>query len=192
MIRRRWLLAAGAFLVSAAAGTHAAGRAGNAGSAGAAAPVAEGCIECHAGIEPMHPWHELSCTACHGGDPRATRKEQAHVRPRAAPPNDERLLPRDYDPAWIQFVNPSDLRVVGRTCGTCHQTECDDLWKSLHATTAGHLSDGLYENGLSKVNPVGSPDTDRNNSSVVMPFDPSARSPSMARPKASSPRKARW
>ncbi len=150
MIRRRWLLAAGAFLVSAAAGTHAAGRAGNAGSAGAAAPVAEGCIECHAGIEPMHPWHELSCTACHGGDPRATRKEQAHVRPRAAPPNDERLLPRDYDPAWIQFVNPSDLRVVGRTCGTCHQTECDDLWKSLHATTAGHLSDGLYENGLSK------------------------------------------
>lgn len=124
-------------------------------SAGGGAPASpagrvEGCVTCHSGIEPMHPWQELTCTACHGGDPQASKKEQAHVRPRVTPPNDERLLPRDFDPAWVQFVNPSDLRVVGRTCATCHTNECDDLYKSLHATTAGHLSDSLYENGYSR------------------------------------------
>ncbi|MSR47059.1 MAG: hypothetical protein EXS13_08340 [Planctomycetes bacterium] len=110
----------------------------------------EGCLQCHVGIESMHPWHELSCTACHGGDAKAVRKEQAHVRPHVAPPHDERLLPRDFDPAWVQFKNPSDLRIVTGTCGACHTASCEDLFKSLHCTTAGHLSDGLYENGLTK------------------------------------------
>ena len=112
--------------------------------------AAESCTTCHAGIEEMHPWHAITCTGCHGGDAGATRKELAHVRPRQAPPNDERLLPRDFDPAWVQFQNPSDLRVAARTCGACHTSECDDLFKSLHGTTAGHLSDGLYENGLTR------------------------------------------
>jgi hypothetical protein len=146
---RRWLLAASAGVALAAvSGPLAGGPRGTAAGPTVAAP--EGCLDCHGGIESMHPWHDLTCTACHGGDPRATKKDQAHVKPRSTPPNDERLLPLDHDAAWAQFVNPGDLRIVARTCGTCHSTECEDLWKSLHATTAGHLSDSLYENGLTK------------------------------------------
>ena len=110
----------------------------------------EGCLNCHQGIEEMHPWFELSCTACHGGDPEATTKEAAHVRPRQALPRDERVLPENHDAAYLQFVNPGDLRVVERTCYECHTEVVERLRKSMHATTSGHLSDGLYENGFSR------------------------------------------
>src|ERR1044072_5857418 len=61
------------------------------------APVkVEGCVTCHGQIEPMHKYGTtetleklkdgkdavgLSCTACHGGNPIARLKEDAHVRP---------------------------------------------------------------------------------------------------------------
>ena len=108
----------------------------------------ESCETCHQGIESMHPWYELTCTACHGGDGTATDQRLAHVSPRRPPPADERLWPQDHDDAYVQFLNPSDLRVVHRTCYECHTELVDHLRKSLHATTAGHLSDSLYENGL--------------------------------------------
>lgn len=114
---------------------------------GAAAPT-EGCVDCHVGIEDMHPWSPLACTECHGGDPRAKSRDAAHVLPARAPAADERTAPLDDDPAYRRFVNPSDLRVVAKTCGRCHAGECADVKKSLHGTTAGHLSDGLYENGV--------------------------------------------
>ncbi|NJN14726.1 MAG: hypothetical protein HC813_03715, partial [Planctomycetes bacterium] len=38
--------------------------------------------------------------------------------------------------------------MVADTCGRCHAAECRNLELSLHGTTAGHLSDGLYENGV--------------------------------------------
>ena len=56
----------------------------------------EGCVSCHGLIEPMHKYGTtetleklkdgkdavgLSCTACHGGNPVARTKEEAHVRP---------------------------------------------------------------------------------------------------------------
>ena len=41
----------------------------------------------------MHPWYEVTCTGCHGGDPAATTVAAAHVRPLRSLPNDERLLP---------------------------------------------------------------------------------------------------
>ena len=118
--------------------------------AGAGASCAEGCVGCHSGIEEMHPWFELSCTACHGGDPKAVTKEEAHVRPHRPLPADERVLPKDFDPAYLQFQHPTDLRVVNRTCQECHPQVVEDMFKSLHATTSGHLSDSLYENGFSK------------------------------------------
>jgi hypothetical protein len=108
----------------------------------------EGCLACHRGIEEMHPWKPLACTDCHGGDPRATAKDRAHVAPRQPLPNDERTAPSNHDLAYRRFVNPTDLRVVDRTCGGCHAQVCANVKKSLHATTAGHLSDGLYENGV--------------------------------------------
>lgn len=108
----------------------------------------DNCLTCHFGIEDMHPWEELSCTTCHGGDGTAETKEKAHVAPRRKLPGDERVLPLDYDPEYLRFRNPSNLRVVQSTCGQCHAAACADLERSLHGTTAGHLSDGMYEAGL--------------------------------------------
>jgi hypothetical protein len=125
--------------------------------AGAAAGVAAGpdpspgdasCRDCHAGIEEMHPWEPLSCTDCHGGDGRKADATEAHVAPRIGWPQDERVLERGFDPAAVRFRNPGDLRVAEGTCGACHPGEVARVKKSLHATTAGHLCDGLYENGL--------------------------------------------
>lgn len=107
-----------------------------------------GCKSCHEGIEEMHPWPKLSCTQCHGGDGKATSKEKAHVLPSKNIPNDERVLPIDYDLKYLRFVNPTNLRVVEETCGGCHEKAVSDMKKSLHGTTAGHLSDGYYENGV--------------------------------------------
>src|SRR6185503_15609652 len=57
----------------------------------------EGCVGCHGLIEQMNKYGTtetferikdgkdaagLSCTACHGGNPVARTKEEAHVKPR--------------------------------------------------------------------------------------------------------------
>jgi Ca2+-binding EF-hand superfamily protein len=110
---------------------------------------ASSCVTCHAGIEEMHPDASLTCTDCHGGDASARTKADAHVRAPATRVEDERILPLDSDLAWIQFRNPMDLRVAERTCGGCHPSAYENLRSSLHGTTAGHLSDGYYEMGLS-------------------------------------------
>ena len=107
-----------------------------------------GCISCHEGIEEMHPAYPLSCVDCHGGDGEATDKDKAHVLPKKPPPGDERVLPRNYDLAWQRFRNPTNLRVAHAVCGDCHDPTTTDVLKSLHATTCGHLGDGLYEHGL--------------------------------------------
>ena len=107
-----------------------------------------GCMKCHAGIEPMHPVAELSCVDCHGGDDTQSSKLAAHVQPQRPGPGDERVAGLDDDPTWRRFRNPMDLRIVDSTCGTCHEAEVYRLHGSLHASTAGHLSDGYYEAGL--------------------------------------------
>jgi hypothetical protein len=108
------------------------------------------CVTCHRGIEEMHPGYPLTCVDCHGGDGTATDKDKAHVLPKQTPPGDERVLPRNYDLAWQRFVNPSNLRVADVVCGDCHDPIVDDVLKSLHATTCGHLGDGFYEHGLER------------------------------------------
>lgn len=107
-----------------------------------------GCMSCHEGIEEMHPWPKITCTQCHGGDGQALTKEKAHVLPSKTIPNDERVLPLDYDLKFLRFLNPTDLRVAHETCGNCHERAVSDVKKSLHGTTAGHLSDGYFENGV--------------------------------------------
>jgi len=109
-----------------------------------------GCINCHDGIEEMHPWEALSCTDCHGGDGDSMEKDRAHVKATRPAPNDETTLPLKYDLAYRRFVNPSDMRVAKDACGRCHMGVCVNVDKSLHGTTAGHLSDGLYENGVTR------------------------------------------
>ena len=110
----------------------------------------EGCVACHEGIEPMHPEADLSCVDCHGGDGSARQKLEAHVLPPTETDLDERTAPIDKQLAWRRFRNPMDLRVVQVTCSTCHELDVEHLFASLHGTTAGHLSDGYYEMGLTK------------------------------------------
>ena len=116
-------------------------------SASASAQDESSCIQCHEGIEAMHPEAELSCTDCHGGNSTAATKALAHVLARRKPIGDERVAPLDFDLKWRQFVNPMDLRVVDVTCGECHAEDVARMLSSLHGTTAGHLSDGFYEVG---------------------------------------------
>ena len=113
------------------------------------APLGNGtCVECHTGIEDIHPGFPLTCAECHGGDDTQSRVERAHVQPRLLVPTDERVLPQTYDLPYRRFVNPTDLRVAEVACGTCHETAVANMLKSLHATTSGHLGDGYYEHGL--------------------------------------------
>src|SRR5262245_35271302 len=99
-----------------------------------AAPL-EGWLMCHAQIEPMHRFGPtatldklnegkdalgLTCTACHGGNPVATTKDEAHVQPRF--PREwirqgKFRMPQEAGPllnreslAFVRFLNPSDLR----------------------------------------------------------------------------------
>ncbi len=108
----------------------------------------EGCIQCHKGIEEMHPGFPLSCTDCHGGDGAADSEDDAHVASKRLRSSDERVAPLKDDLAYVRFVNPMDLRVAQRVCGDCHGDLVDHLMLSLHGTTAGHLSDGFFESGL--------------------------------------------
>ena len=113
-------------------------------------PKLDGCLHCHAGIEAMHPAQEIACVDCHGGNGEVNDKLLAHVQRQFADPGDERVPPPDQDLAWRRFVNPMDLRVVATTCGTCHESQVKRVHSSMHATTAGHLSDGFYEMGLNE------------------------------------------
>ena len=62
----------------------------------------------------MHPGFPLSCVDCHGGDPDAKKKSEAHVPSKRSGRRDERVAPRD-DLAHVRFVNPMDLRVAEDT-----------------------------------------------------------------------------
>src|SRR5688572_22135865 len=86
-----------------------------------------GCITCHTSTdEPsMHPGGtvKIGCATCHGGNPAERTKEKAHPKAKIAAfartsANPERAY-TDWlkeSQAYIQFINPGDLRVVDRTC----------------------------------------------------------------------------
>ncbi|MBM3990752.1 MAG: hypothetical protein FJ298_07055 [Planctomycetes bacterium] len=125
---------------------------GSARPAGAAQVKADssGCVNCHAGIEEMHPQAQLSCVDCHGGNGAARTKLEAHPPRAQREAGDERVAGLTEDLTWRRFENPMDLRVAPTTCGPCHESEVGRVRTSMHATTAGHLSDGYYEGGLAK------------------------------------------
>ena len=136
----------------------------------------EGCVTCHGLIEPMHKYGTtetleklkdgkdavgLSCTACHGGNPVARTKEEAHVKPKflsewrrdgkytgANPERSNTLLARE---SWdfVRFVNPGDLRVVGKTCAgsACHDVESKNVARSMMTHGAMLWGAALYNNG---------------------------------------------
>ncbi len=130
------------------------------------------CGTCHEAIEDMHPFSPVTCVQCHGGDATAGDAEKAHVKPRGRLPTDERVLGRGVDPAYLRFLDPGNLRIVEKSCGPCHADAVHDVHHSLHASTAGHLGDGLYENGVvAKRHPLYSvfPVKDERDASVVRP-----------------------
>ena len=136
----------------------------------------EGCVTCHGLIEPMHKYGTtgtleklkdgkdavgLSCTACHGGNPVSRVKDEAHVRPMyprewrrdgkysgANPERSNTLLARE---SWefVRFVNPGDLRVVGKTCAgaACHDVESKNVPRSMMTHGAMLWGAALYNNG---------------------------------------------
>jgi len=123
-----------------------------------------GCVSCHSGIEHIHAdLGENACVLCHGGNGAATEQDIAHVpipedwkeiRGEDLPPAEEGFI-KDFrsdqlsrlDPAYLRFINPSDLRVVGQTCGKCHEEEARTVPTSVMATNAGHYFPSLYLSG---------------------------------------------
>jgi len=97
-----------------------------------AKPEDAGCWQCHKGIEQISDGPMMSlltCIQCHRGDPSGTTKESAHKG---------------------MYANPSDLRVIDKTCGLCHSEEAENLKKSLHATSAAKISGARYANAAQK------------------------------------------
>jgi hypothetical protein len=138
------------------------------------AAKSNGCLasNCHAGIDApnkhdgiprdtrdMHNGQErIGCTDCHGGDAQTADKEKAHVKPLYAEdwPRTGQMPVRSYSmlnnesPEFVRFVNPSDLRIDGQTCGRigCHVDETAKVPKSMMATAPMLWEAALYNNGV--------------------------------------------
>jgi hypothetical protein len=118
-----------------------------------------GCLECHKGIDTlsMHtsPNVVLGCTDCHGGNPTpGLTMRKAHVEPRnkifwesSANPSDSSVLLNHESAEFIQFVNPGDLRVAERACGSCHASEVSRTGHSMMRHGAMLWGAALYNNG---------------------------------------------
>ena len=135
-------------------------------------PASAGCLTCHTSVdEPsMHPGGtvKIGCADCHGGDPSVTvsagaaagsepyeaARAKAHPQPTIpdfgkTSANPERAY-TDWlkeSQAYIQFINPGDLRVVDRTCGTCHAAEVLNTRTSMMTHGAMLWGAALYNNG---------------------------------------------
>jgi hypothetical protein len=131
-----------------------------------------GCITCHTTTDEatMHPSGTvtLGCATCHGGKPEIAitaglsmdsdeykaKKRQAHPQPRVSDLWKSAANPERAYAAWmqeseeyIQFVNPGDLRVVDKTCASCHAAEVRNVRTSMMTTGALLWQAALYNNG---------------------------------------------
>lgn len=133
-----------------------------------------GCLTCHTATDSptMHVTGtvRLGCTDCHGGNsqvrlaPRspqnsaayAEAKRQAHPqssnrKDAHSSANPERVytgwLKENWD--YVRFVNPGDLRVAEKTCGTsgCHTAEVRKVQTSMMTHGAMLWGAALYNNG---------------------------------------------
>ncbi len=133
-----------------------------------------GCVSCHTPIDSqsMHTPGTvfLGCIDCHGGKadlvlPSGTApgspayeetKHKAHVAPlwkqnARSSANSVRSYTEwlRESPDYVQFVNPGDLRIAHRTCGTagCHEPEVRNVRTSMMAHGAMLWGAALYNNG---------------------------------------------
>jgi hypothetical protein len=121
------------------------------GAVAASAVPASTCATCHRGIEDAHPKRPLTCTQCHRGDARAQDATTAHAG---------------------MWANPSDLRVVDRTCGACHTAITAKVKASIMAHRSGTQSGTLFPNGLQPTREA-----------VTFSMAPVATTPGVALPK---------
>ena len=133
-----------------------------------------GCITCHTSEDEatMHPSGtvRLGCEDCHGGDPAVKllagaspnsaeyndAKTRGHVRSKIAALAYSSANPVRAYAKWLQesseyirFVNPGDLRVAPKTCGTsgCHASEVLRVSTSMMTDSAFLWGGALYNNG---------------------------------------------
>lgn len=120
-----------------------------------------GCLQCHVTTDAhsMHisPSVLLGCIDCHGGNatPDLTQRK-AHVQPRnpifwesSANPSESSVLLNHESAEFIQFVNPGDLRVADKACGTCHGDSVAHVRSSIMRHGAMLWGAALYNNGAS-------------------------------------------
>jgi hypothetical protein len=139
-----------------------------------AARKSAGCLTCHTSTDSptMHTTGtvRLGCTDCHGGNSEvgagsdSARKSanyvqvkgQAHPQPRNSKAayssaNPERAYTGWLQESWeyVRFVNPGDLRVAEKTCGTsgCHAAEVRKVQTSMMTHGAMLWGAALYNNG---------------------------------------------
>ena len=131
------------------------------------------CESCHGPTDSpsMHPTGtvQLTCVQCHGGDASVERgsaqagtaayedaEKRAHPRPKlpwlwhgSANPVRAYTDWLKESKAYIQFVNPGDLRVAEQTCGTanCHAKEVRAVETSMMTDGALLWQAALYNNG---------------------------------------------
>ena len=136
-----------------------------------------GCLTCHTATDSptMHATGtvRLGCTDCHGGNsearvgcgprrripPSIRRRRTRRIRSPAIPKqadahssaNPERAYTKWLRENWdyVRFVNPGDLRVAEKTCGTsgCHTAEVRKVQISMMTHGAMLWGAALYNNG---------------------------------------------
>jgi hypothetical protein len=116
------------------------------------------CVVCHQNTCDPHARAtlQLGCADCHGGNPCAHTKEEAHEQPRfpdawpsSANPVRSYTLLNHERPEFIRFVNPGDLRVAHLSCGLsgCHPKEVLEVRKSMMSHGCMLWGAVLYNNG---------------------------------------------
>jgi hypothetical protein len=133
-----------------------------------------GCLTCHTSTDTptMHVTGtvRLGCTDCHGGNnevriaPGSTQnstayaeaKRRAHPQPNNPKEAHSSANPERANTSWLRenwdyvhFVNPGDLRVAEKTCGTsgCHTAEVRKVQTSMMTHGAMLWGAALYNNG---------------------------------------------
>ena len=115
----------------------------------------KGCLSCHEGIETiredtsemLRQIRDLGksagdpegCVVCHGGNPKATTKAEAH-----------KGAPKDLGPKTF-YPDPGSVWIAENTCGQCHADYAYRLERALMNTEAGKLQGNLHTFGLKEV-----------------------------------------
>ena len=114
---------------------------------------ANNCLECHKGIEDIRDPHsgmakaiakvakeagysDNSCIVCHGGNPEASSKEEAHKGTIAYFLNHKG--PKEFYP------DPGSAWINQNTCGMCHKEQVSAQMNSLMNTEQGKIQGALW------------------------------------------------